>query len=87
MDYWKKRYMDDVKSSRIYGGTMLFGIITNIIILGLVDSDSCDFPTCDPYLFYLVLSMIIGFIIVKILYKIDPPTLLDDYDKEIPPEN
>lgn len=66
---------------------MIFGIITNIIILSFADSDSCDFPPCDPYLFYLVISMIIGFIIAKILYKIDPPALLDGWGKEIPPED
>jgi hypothetical protein len=73
-EYWKKKYTDSLGTSRMFGGTIIFGVIINIVILSLADNDSCDFPPCDPYLFYLFISMVVGFAIAKIILKIDPPT-------------
>lgn len=66
---------------------MLFGIIINVIILSFTDRNYCDSPPCDPYIFYLIISMILGFVVAKVLYKIDPPSLDDDDHRELPPTN
>ena len=80
MDYWKNKYLESLKFSRIFGGTMFFGIIINLLILTVSDNNSCDEFPCDPYIFYLAVSLIVGFIIAKILLKVDPP-IKEDLDR------
>jgi len=73
--YLEEKLLNNMRFTRIFGGTMLFGIIVNIVILALSDRNSCDFPPCDPYLFYLATSLFIGFFVSYLLVKIDPPNL------------
>jgi hypothetical protein len=79
MNYWKKRCLEHMKFSRIVCVTMFLGIIINFTILSFTESST--------YTGYLVMSLVGGFILSIIHYKLNPPVLTDDWGKEIPPEN
>lgn len=53
-------------SKQVVGRTLLYALIINLIILILVDSRECGLPPCDPYVFYWIISLILGLAIVYI---------------------
>jgi len=52
-----------MKMFGLFAGTLFYGVIINIAVLTLVDSRNCSSPPCDPYIFYLAISLGIGFLI------------------------
>ncbi len=57
--------MKETKGIKLVGGTLFYGVVVNFIILVIVDSRKCDseFGFCNPYVFLLLMSLIVGFVV------------------------
>ncbi len=57
-------------TSKTFIGTLFYGVIVNFVILVLIDSGKGEdsFPH-DPYIFILMISLLIGFTVSYLLQK------------------
>ncbi|KKW38692.1 MAG: hypothetical protein UY87_C0065G0007 [Candidatus Peribacteria bacterium GW2011_GWC2_54_8] len=50
-------------------GTMGYGIIINFVILAIMDGNQCIEGPCDPYIFLLFLSLVLGFLLSLLIER------------------
>ncbi len=72
----KQSFNKEVSSQRYFYGTLIWGIIINLTLLFWFDSGvdcvrSYNEVQCTPYAFYLMLSLLLGWIVNIITIKLD----------------